>query len=108
MRHKLLIYCVNVYVKAEYHREFIEATLENARSTRKEPKNIRFDVLECLDNPNRFFLYEIYRDVTGVDDHKETSHYHKWRKTVEKMMAKPREGIKHKAHFPESVEGFLS
>jgi len=83
-------------------------TIENAQNTRKEPKNIRFDVLECLDDPNRFFLYEIYHDSTGVDDHKQTEHYQKWRKTVEEMMAKPREGIKHKEIFPTQVEGFLS
>jgi autoinducer 2-degrading protein len=104
----MLIYCVTVYVKPEFHDAFKEATLENAQKTREEPKNIRFDVLECLDEPNRFFLYEIYRDSTGVDDHKETSHYQKWRETVEKMMEKPRVGVKHKEVFPFTEEAFLS
>ncbi len=104
----MLIYCVTVFVKPEFHNEFIEATLENARNTRKEPKNIRFDFLECLDDPNRFFLYEIYHDESGVNDHKNTSHYQKWRAIVEKMMAKPRSGVIHKAHFPDSLQGFLS
>ena len=104
----MLIYCVTVYVKSEFREDFIEATIENAQNTRKEPKNIRFDVLECLDDPNRFFLYEIYTDPTGVDDHKQTEHYQKWREIVEEMMAKPREGIKHKEIFPTQVKGFLS
>lgn len=104
----MLIYCVTIYVKPEFRDAFIEATKENAQNTLKEPKNIRFDVLECLDDPNRFFLYEIYRDPTGVEDHKRTNHYQRWREIVEKMMAKPREGIKHKEIFPTHEEGFVS
>ncbi|MFX1255901.1 MAG: putative quinol monooxygenase [Promethearchaeota archaeon] len=104
----MLIYCVTIYVKSEYREAFIEATLENARNTRKEPGNLRFDVLECLDDPAKFFLYEVYREGKDVDAHKETNHYKKWRETVAEMMAKPREGLKHKNLFPETEEGFES
>ncbi|MFW9902990.1 MAG: putative quinol monooxygenase [Candidatus Thorarchaeota archaeon] len=104
----MFIACVSVFVKPEFREVFIEATLENARNTRNEPKNLRFDVLQGLDDPDRFFLYEVYHDESGMDDHKNTSHYQKWRETVEKMMAKPREGIKHKNLFPTTEESFLS
>ncbi|UCG90668.1 MAG: antibiotic biosynthesis monooxygenase [Candidatus Heimdallarchaeota archaeon] len=104
----MFIACVSVFVKPEYREVFIEASLENARNTRKEPKNLRFDVLQGLDDPDRFFLYEVYRDETGMDDHKNTSHYNKWREAVEEMMAKPREGVKHTNLFPETEEAFLS
>lgn len=104
----MFIACVNVFVKPEYREVFIKAMLENAGNTRKEPKNLRFDVLQCLDDPDRFFLYEVYHDESGMDDHKTTSHYQKWRDSVEEMMAKPREGIKHKNLFPETEEAFLS
>lgn len=104
----LFIACVSVFVKPEYREAFIDATLENARNTRKEPKNLRFDVLQCIDDPDRFLLYEVYRDESGMDDHKDTNHYQKWRKIVEKMMSKPREGIKHKNLFPETEGAFLS
>ncbi len=102
----MFIACVTVRVKPEYREAFIEATLENARNSVNEPKNLRFDVLQCLDDPNRFFLYECYVDEDGALAHKDTSHYQKWRDTVEEMMAKPREGIKHKSLFPEAPEGF--
>ncbi|MFX1298963.1 MAG: putative quinol monooxygenase, partial [Promethearchaeota archaeon] len=86
---------------------FIKATLENAQNTRRETNNIRFDVLQADNDPNRFFLYEVYREG-GVEAHKATDHYKKWRETVEQMMAKPREGIQHKNLFPESEDGFKS
>ena len=98
---------MTVYVKPNHRDAFIEATLENARNTRKEPTNIRFDFLQSVDDPNKFFLYEVYREG-GVDAHKATSHYKKWRETVAEMMAKPREGVKHDNVFPESEEGFSS
>ena len=104
----MFIACVTVQVKPEYQKEFIEITLENARDTREEPKNLRFDVLQGFADPNRFFLYEVYTDESGMIDHKGTNHYQKWQVTVEKMMAKPREGMKYSNLFPETQEGFSS
>ena len=104
----MFIACVSIFVKPEFRDAFIEATLENARNTRNEPKNLRFDVLQGLDDLDRFFLYEVYHDESGMDDHKTTTHYQKWRETVEEMMAKPREGIKHKNLFPTTEESFIS
>ncbi|MFW9995711.1 MAG: putative quinol monooxygenase [Candidatus Odinarchaeota archaeon] len=102
----MFIAVVRIWVKTEFRDEFIEVTLENARNTRKEAKNYRFDVLQGLDDPNTFTLYEVYTDESGLAVHKGTSHYQKWAATVEKMMAKPREGIKHKNLFPESTDAF--
>lgn len=104
----MYIVCVTVYVKPENQKEFIKATLQNARNTRKEPLNLRFDVLQCLDDENKFFLYEVYKDESGMTDHKNTEHYKTWRATVEHMMAKPREGVKHKNLYPETYESFES
>lgn len=104
----MFIACVTVFVKPEYREEFIETTLNNAKNTRKEPKNLRFDFLQCLDDINRFFLYEVYSEEAGMNDHKNTDHYQKWRDAVEKMMAKPREGIKHQVLFPKGEQTFLS
>lgn len=105
---KLYVVCVTVYVKEENQEAFIKASLENAKNTRKEPLNLRFDVLQCLDDPNRFFLYEVYKDDSGMTAHKETDHYKTWRETVATMMAKPREGIKHKNLFPVEEDAFIS
>lgn len=103
----MIIYVVTVYVKPEHVDAFIDATIENARNTRKEPTNIRFDVLQSTDDPTRFTLYEVYKEG-GVEAHKTTDHYKKWRETVAEMMAKPREGNKHKNITPDTEAGFSS
>ncbi|NHJ87911.1 MAG: antibiotic biosynthesis monooxygenase [Asgard group archaeon] len=104
----MYVVCVTVYVKNEYVVEFIEASLNNAKNTRKETLNLRFDVLQSNDDPTRFFLYEVYKDESGFTAHKETEHYKKWREVVEPMMARPREGIKHKNIFPTTEEAFVA
>jgi autoinducer 2-degrading protein len=94
------VVCVHVHVMPEHREEFIQATLENARSTVEEPGNLRFDVLQETDDPNRFVLYEAYRDEAGMSAHKETAHYARWRDAVAPWMAEPRRGVKHVSLFP--------
>ena len=100
--------CVHVCVKEENRDEFIEATVENARATIQEPGNMRFDVIQQLDDPNRFVLYEVYRDQSGMEAHKDTPHYAKWRDNVAPWMAEPRRGVKHRSLFPESEASWKS
>ena len=98
------VVCVHVHVKAENREGFIQATLENARGTVEEPGNLRFDVIQQTDDPNRFLLYEVYRDEAGMNAHKETAHYARWREAVAPWMAEPRRGVKHISLFPEAEE----
>lgn len=87
--------CVSIHVKSEHVAEFIEATLDNARNTRQEPGNLRFDVLRHEDDSNRFFLYEVYRDKIDLVRHQETEHYARWRDAVKDWMAENRVGVKY-------------
>ena len=98
------VVCVHVHVKPEHRDEFTQATLENARCTVEEPGNLRFDVIQQVDDPNRFVLYEAYRDEVGMNAHKETAHYARWRDAVAPWMAEPRRGVKHLSLFPDTVE----
>ena len=98
----MYVVCIHVHVQPEHRDEFIQASLANARATVEEPGNLRFDVNQQVDDPNRFVLYEVYRDEAGMNAHKETVHYAAWRDAVAGWMAEPRQGIKHVGLFPES------
>jgi len=98
--------CVHVCVKEENLDDFVEATLDNARGTIQEPGNLRFDVIQQIDDPNRFLLYEVYRDESGMEAHKHTPHYAKWRDAVAPWMAEPRRGVKHLSLFPKTEAGW--
>ena len=98
--------CVSIHVKPEHRAEFIRASLENARATIQEPGNLRFDVIQQADDPDRFVLYEVWRDEAGMNAHKETPHYARWRDAVASWMAEPRKGVRHLSHFPDTVEAW--
>ncbi len=97
----MFVVCVKVQVIAEHVEPFIAATRENAQATRQEPRNARFDVLQSLEDPSRFTLYEVYQDEAGFKEHQQTPHYLAWRAAVAPMMASPRVGEKHRSLFPE-------
>ena len=97
----MYVVVVNVHVKPESVNDFIAATGANHLGTRREPLNVRFDVLRRTDDPNRFVFYEVYQDESGFTAHQQTAHYAKWKETVAPMMAEPRSPQKCTSLFPE-------
>lgn len=95
----MYVVSVTIRVKLEHVRAFIEATLANARGTRREAGNVRFDFSQSEDDPGRFLLYEVYQTKDDFARHQQTPHYALWKATVADWMAQPREGIKHRALF---------
>ncbi|MFQ6105156.1 MAG: antibiotic biosynthesis monooxygenase [Candidatus Glassbacteria bacterium] len=96
----MIVTAVTVYVKPEHVNDFIEATAKNHEGSIEEPGNMRFDVLQCTDDPSRFLLYEAYESEEAAAAHKSTEHYLRWKETVADWMARPREGISHRVVFP--------
>jgi (4S)-4-hydroxy-5-phosphonooxypentane-2,3-dione isomerase len=101
----MYVVSVTVHVKPEQTAGFIQATLDNARHTRQEPGNVRFDVLQAEDDPARFLLYEAYRTKDDFARHQQTEHYLGWKQTVADWMAQSRQGIKHHSLFFGEGEG---
>ncbi|HYO07865.1 MAG TPA: antibiotic biosynthesis monooxygenase [Tepidisphaeraceae bacterium] len=95
----MYVVAVTIFVKPEHAQSFVEATLDNARHTRQEPGNVRFDVLRAEDDPNRFMLYEAYHQKDDFTRHQQTAHYLRWKEIVTSFMAQPRQGVKHAAIF---------
>ena len=101
----MYVVSVTVHVKPECAAQFIEATLDNARNTRTEPGNVRFDVSQVADNPAQFLLYEVYRTGDDFRAHQQTEHYLRWKQAVAEWMAQPRQGVKHNSIFFGDAEG---
>ncbi len=101
----MYVVAVTVHVKPGQAQAFLEATLENARRTRQEPGNVRFDVLQAEDDPQRFLLYEAYQSKEDFGRHQQTEHYLRWKAQVADWMAQPRQGIKHNSRFFGEAEG---
>jgi len=100
----MIVTTVTVWVKPENVADFIEITKANHQASLKEPGNLRFDVARCVDDPNRFLLYEAYESEDAAAQHKKTIHYLEWRDKVAGWMARPRQGVKHNILFPADKE----
>ena len=91
----MIVTCVYVCVKPESVNDFIAASVENHKSSVKEPGNLRFDLVQQADDPAKIMIYEAYESDEAAAAHKNTPHYLKWRDTVASMMAEPRKGVKY-------------
>jgi autoinducer 2-degrading protein len=84
------ILLVSVHVKPGEIEAFRRATLENAAASRLEAGIARFDVIQQVDEPARFVLFEAYRNQEAHAAHRQAPHYLRWVDAVAPMMAEPR------------------
>ena len=96
----MFIVCVTSWVQPDRREDYIAACERNAGLTRREPGNLRFDLLCSAEDPNQFFFYEVYRAEEDFKSHHATEHYLQWRDTVTPWMTQPREGIKYNSVSP--------
>ena len=88
---------VTIQIKPEHQKAFIKSMLDDAiGSNRDEPGCLRFDVIQDKKDPNRIYLYEVYKDEAALEAHRNAPHFIKWRDTVKDWYAGERirnEGI---------------
>lgn len=99
----MYVVCVTIHVCEGQAAAFEQATWANARATREEPGNVRFDFLRGADDPLRYFLYEAYHSEADFKAHQQTPHYLAWREAVAGWMAVPRQGVKYHALEPPAA-----
>jgi quinol monooxygenase YgiN len=97
----MIISHVHIRVKPECVKDFIRASIENARNSVREPGIARFDLVQQQDDPTRFVFVEVFRDADAPARHRETAHYLTWRDTVADMMAETRTSVKFTNLFPD-------
>lgn len=99
----MIVTCVYVHVKPESVDDFIKASEANHLASVKEPGNIRFDLVQQVDDPLNFMFYEAYESEEAAAAHKNTRHYLKWKETVQVMMAEPRKGVRYNILLPKTA-----
>ncbi len=101
----MFVVSVQVHVLPGRGEDFVHAIRENATASRKEPGNLRFDVIRSIDDTNHFILHEVYRGLEDFKSHQETPHYAKFRDAVKDWMAVARVGTKCRSIFPPDEPG---
>jgi autoinducer 2-degrading protein len=92
---------ISIHVKPGKADEFVALARDNIRETLKESGVVRFDLLQQADDPDRFMLFEVYRDPGDHAAHKLTPHYRAWNLAAEPLMAEPRSRTVYSSVFPQ-------
>lgn len=100
----MYVVAVSIWVKPENVDAFIAASTANAKGTRTEPGNLRWDFLQHEEDKTRFMLYEVYNTKDDFVKHQQTPHYLLWRDTVKDWMAQPRQGLKYLSVYPTDAD----
>ena len=69
-----------VQIKKGHETELIDGMLDHApRFVNDEPGCLRFDVIQDAGDPNRIWLYEVYKDEAAFQQHVQSPLLIKWR-----------------------------
>ena len=74
-------------IKPERVDDYLVATQALAHETRREPDNVRFDVLRDASDPRSFQLYEVYVDREAQQAHLASAHFLAWKSAVQDVFA---------------------
>lgn len=86
----MLIQMVSIKVKPGHLEEFLEAFRINYEGTRREPGNLRFDVLCDPEDEHRFLVYEVFKSPEALDAHRATDHYSECVRRIDPIIDGPR------------------
>ena len=82
----MIVQIVYLEVQPDLLAPFLLEAAANAQASRQEPGVVQFDVLQQVDSPLKFMLYEVYRCDEDIKAHRLTPHYKRWSETGVPML----------------------
>lgn len=95
---------VEINIKENLEKEFLEVFKRNQIGTRKEKGNLRFDVLRDPEIRTRFYAYEVYKNELALKEHRNTDHYLQCVKDLENIMTGTRSKKIFEWVMPENID----
>ena len=83
----MFVQFVHINIKPGNLDAFLHAIRINHEGTRKEPGNIRFDLLGDPDDEYSFSIYEVFQSETALEDHRRSKHYKTCMAIIEPIIA---------------------
>ena len=87
-----IIVLASFYPKEDKNNEVKEIMLSMVKPTRSEDGNEVYNFYEEKNNDGKtisFHLFEIYKNSSALDFHRNTSHYKNYRSNIVKLLEKP-------------------
>lgn len=85
---------VTVEVNADQIDAFMAETMTQIRSTRQEPGNIYYEVLQSEEDRSLFIIFETYQSPDAFALHRTAPHCIRWKAITEPMLRQPRTVIR--------------
>jgi autoinducer 2-degrading protein len=98
----MLTVIVSIKVKSEDVQAFVEATIEETRTSLKDPGVVQIDVLRASDNAAHFALHELFETRAVGLQHLEMAHFKQWQSTIKPMLVEPPHAVAYEHVFPKS------
>jgi (4S)-4-hydroxy-5-phosphonooxypentane-2,3-dione isomerase len=73
--------------------QFLIEVQANAQESVKEPGVRQFDVLQEVDAPEHFVLYEVYQNSEALEAHRRTDHFKQWQEVGVPLLSEPRKRV---------------
>lgn len=89
----MLAIVVNLEIKPGTDALAIAALEANAAGSRTEPGCLKWEWCRHLQEPNRFAIYELYRNQDAVDQHRASAHFQVWREKLDEWVAAKSSGV---------------
>ena len=82
---------VRVDIQQEHRDNFLEASIDvTGKTHQNEPGMlIRFDIIQDSSDPNRLFVYEVWRDEQAFNAHLQAPYYKRFGDTVKNWLVAP-------------------
>ena len=98
---------VAVNVMPEHRQAFVDASILEAQTVLSEEAEVfEFQILVDVENPNRFYFYEVLRDEATLRDLRETEAFERWLGVVQPMLDGEIETLARMRSLFPSAKGF--
>lgn len=71
----MIVLRVDMVVKDGAESQCLEIIRKLQEHTRKEPGSVHYAGHQSKENPRHFFMYEVYKDETAFQAHRDSPHY---------------------------------
>lgn len=88
----MIVLIVKLQIKPEFRDQFLEGVRDEVRGTLEcEEGCLQLSVVQDNQDPNRFYLFEVYRDQEAIDAHQQRPEFQQWLATSREWQASPPE-----------------
>ena len=98
----MLTVLVSIKVRSEHVTAFIDATIEETRTSLKDPGVVQIDVLQDSNDAAHITLHEVFESRAVGLQHLEMAHFKQWQSTVKPMLVEPPHAVAYEHVFPKS------